>query len=141
MDSILTQLISLTTPGPLTYVMLCGYTFIYIVGVENIRAYCSLKVQRLKEKIDEEEIIELEKQALLKELHEQIDFWLESYRIYTMGKLIHDKDILDGRVEDILRKQQEFKKFMEAKESMLLKRRLEKKANKSSSQTESTGFF
>lgn len=141
MDSILTQLISLTTPGPLTYVMLCGYTFIYIVGVENIRAYCSLKVQSLKEKIDEEEIIELEKQALLKELHEQIDFWLKSYRIYTMDKLIHDKDILDGRVEDILRKQQEFKKIMEAKESVLLKRRLEKKANKSSSQTESTDLF
>lgn len=35
MDSVLTQLIALTTPDPLTYIMLFGYTIFYIVGVEN----------------------------------------------------------------------------------------------------------
>lgn len=85
----------------------------------------------MKRKVDEEKIIELEKKALLKELNEQADGYLEVYEVYTNGRLVHEETILDYRVEDILRKQQDFKGIMKSKKSALLKKRLEEKAKKS----------
>lgn len=128
--SVLTQLIELTTIGPLTYFVLLGgtihYIIHYIIGIENVKIYFSSKTQSLKKKVDEERIIELEKQALLVELEQKCEEFIHKYSYYLSHKGILDgARLLNERVEFILRKQQEFKNIMETRTSAILKRRLE----------------
>lgn len=61
-------------------------------------------------------------------LGEEIDTYLDRYRRYTNGRLVHDETTLDYEVEQILQKQQMFKEIMRTKKSALLKKNLKENA-------------
>lgn len=64
------------------------------------------------------------------ELENKSKEFSSKYNYYISHKgLIDGGDLLDDKVEFILRKQQEFKNIMETRTSALLKKRLEEKTN------------
>lgn len=134
MDSILTQLITLTTPGPLTYVVLIFYTILYtityIVGIENIRQYFSLKIQSLKREVDETTIVEVEKKVLLKELQERLDYLADICDNYGGGQLVADCQILDKVSKSFFEKEHHLREIIATNRSLYLQKKLENSKTK-----------